>query len=106
MAEHAGPAAGTPRAFTDSHAHLSYVLERSGREAFEEALSGADPFESMAKAYLDLFIARSDQAKEDVMAGLLADFGADGVVYHDTKTCPNNSNNRYQMPQRLQAKPG
>jgi benzoyl-CoA reductase/2-hydroxyglutaryl-CoA dehydratase subunit BcrC/BadD/HgdB len=30
----------------------------------------------------------------------------DGVIYHDAKTCPNNSNNRYGLPQRLQKKLG
>jgi benzoyl-CoA reductase/2-hydroxyglutaryl-CoA dehydratase subunit BcrC/BadD/HgdB len=25
----------------------------------------------------------------------------DGVIYHDARTCPNNSNSRYNMPQRL-----
>jgi benzoyl-CoA reductase/2-hydroxyglutaryl-CoA dehydratase subunit BcrC/BadD/HgdB len=75
-------------------------------EAFEEALSGDDPFEGMARAYLDLFIARSDEAKEDVMARLLTDFGAHGVVYHDAKTCPNNSNTRYGLPRRLAERTG
>jgi len=28
-------------------------------------------------------------------------FRIDGIIYHDAKTCPNNSNNRYGMPQRL-----
>jgi benzoyl-CoA reductase/2-hydroxyglutaryl-CoA dehydratase subunit BcrC/BadD/HgdB len=26
----------------------------------------------------------------------------DGVIYHDAKTCPNNSNCRYGMPQRME----
>ena len=30
-------------------------------------------------------------------------FGVDGVIYHDARTCPNNSNCRYGMPQRLEA---
>jgi len=30
----------------------------------------------------------------------------DGIVYHDAKTCPNNSNSRYEMPQRLQQEIG
>lgn len=75
-------------------------------EAFEGVLSGEDPFECMARAYLDLFIVRSDAAKEAVMARLLEDFGADGVVYHDAKTCPNNSNTRYGLPQRLKERTG
>ena len=30
----------------------------------------------------------------------------DGILYHDSKTCPNNSNNRYGLPQRVQQKLG
>jgi benzoyl-CoA reductase/2-hydroxyglutaryl-CoA dehydratase subunit BcrC/BadD/HgdB len=29
------------------------------------------------------------------------DYKIDGFIYHDAKTCPNNSNNRYGMPVRL-----
>ena len=29
-----------------------------------------------------------------------------GIIYPDAKTCPNNSNCRYEMPQRLQKKLG
>ena len=28
-------------------------------------------------------------------------FSVDGFIFHDSKTCPNNSNNRYGMPERL-----
>lgn len=60
-----------------------------------------EPFESMARAYTELFIVRSDPVKEDYIAEMCEDFKVDGVVYHDAKTCPNNTNNRYGMPQRL-----
>jgi benzoyl-CoA reductase/2-hydroxyglutaryl-CoA dehydratase subunit BcrC/BadD/HgdB len=33
-------------------------------------------------------------------------FKIDGVIYHDAKTCPNNSNNRYGLPQRLEENTG
>ena len=33
-------------------------------------------------------------------------FKIDGIIYHDSKTCPNNSNNRYGMPQRLEEETG
>jgi len=33
-------------------------------------------------------------------------YKVNGIIYHDSKTCPNNSNNRYQMPERLDAKLG
>ena len=25
----------------------------------------------------------------------------DGMIFHDAKTCPNNSNNRYGLPERI-----
>ncbi|RMG87933.1 MAG: 2-hydroxyacyl-CoA dehydratase, partial [Candidatus Dadabacteria bacterium] len=55
---------------------------------------------------LELFIVRSDAAKEEIMARLLREFQVDGVVYHDAKTCPHNSNTRYGLPQRLKEKTG
>ena len=33
-------------------------------------------------------------------------FKFDGILFHDAKTCPNNSNNRYGMPERLAKKLG
>jgi benzoyl-CoA reductase/2-hydroxyglutaryl-CoA dehydratase subunit BcrC/BadD/HgdB len=60
-----------------------------------------DPFTSMAKAYTELFIVKSDEAKEEYMTKMIDIFKIDGIVFHDAKTCPNNSNNRYGMPQRL-----
>jgi benzoyl-CoA reductase/2-hydroxyglutaryl-CoA dehydratase subunit BcrC/BadD/HgdB len=64
------------------------------------------PFESMAQAYTELFIVRADPIKEDYIARMCQDYAVDGIVYHDAKTCPNNSNNRYGMPQRLQERLG
>jgi benzoyl-CoA reductase/2-hydroxyglutaryl-CoA dehydratase subunit BcrC/BadD/HgdB len=60
-----------------------------------------DPFKSMAKAYSELFIVKSDEAKEKYMKRMIEFFKIDGIIFHDAKTCPNNSNNRYGMPQRL-----
>ena len=71
-----------------------------------EDLDPSDPFRSMARAYSNLFICRSEDYKEKYLERMMARFKVDGVLYHDAKTCPNNSNNRYQMPQRLQQKTG
>ncbi|MGB5847222.1 MAG: 2-hydroxyacyl-CoA dehydratase family protein [Ignavibacteriaceae bacterium] len=65
-----------------------------------------DPFTSMAKAYTELFIVKSDEAKEKYMKKMIDIFKIDGIVFHDAKTCPNNSNNRYGMPQRLTKETG
>jgi len=66
------------------------------------AFNAADPFTSMAKAYTELFIVRSDEAKEKYIKEMIDFFKIDGIIFHDAKTCPNNSNNRYGMPQRLE----
>ena len=65
------------------------------------AFNAADPFASMARAYTELFIVRSDKAKEAYIKEMLDRFQIDGIVYHNARTCPNNSNSNYGMPQRL-----
>jgi len=65
-----------------------------------------DPFTSLAKAYSELFIVKSDEAKEKYMKRMIDFFKIDGIIFHDAKTCPNNSNNRYGMPQRLEEETG
>jgi benzoyl-CoA reductase/2-hydroxyglutaryl-CoA dehydratase subunit BcrC/BadD/HgdB len=69
-------------------------------------LDPEDPFTSMARAYTKLFIVRSDEAKEQYLEEMLYFFKCDGIIYHNARTCPNNSNTRYGMPQRLTAKTG
>ena len=66
-----------------------------------EALGEDDPFAGMARAYTELFIVRSENYKERYLAGMVRDYGIGGIIYHDAKTCPNNSNNRYGLPLRL-----
>jgi benzoyl-CoA reductase/2-hydroxyglutaryl-CoA dehydratase subunit BcrC/BadD/HgdB len=70
------------------------------------AFDAADPFTSMARAYTELFIVRSDEAKERYIKEMIDFFQVDGVIYHDARTCPSNSNNRYGMPQRLEKETG
>jgi benzoyl-CoA reductase/2-hydroxyglutaryl-CoA dehydratase subunit BcrC/BadD/HgdB len=55
----------------------------------------------MARAYTELFIVRADDSKEKYIDDMLKFFKVDGIIYHDAKTCPNNSNCRYGMPQRM-----
>jgi benzoyl-CoA reductase/2-hydroxyglutaryl-CoA dehydratase subunit BcrC/BadD/HgdB len=70
------------------------------------AFDPEDPFNSMARAYTELFIVRADDAKEAYIRRMIEFFKVDGIIYHDAKTCPNNSNCRYGMPQRLEALTG
>ena len=71
-------------------------------DAFDEK----SPFESSAKAYTEIFINRSEAAKEKILARLVKEFRIDGMIFHDAKTCANNSNSRFGMPQRISEKLG
>jgi benzoyl-CoA reductase/2-hydroxyglutaryl-CoA dehydratase subunit BcrC/BadD/HgdB len=70
------------------------------------AFDPEDPFNSMARAYTELFIVRADKSKETYIKNMLDFFKVDGIIYHDAKTCPNNTNCRYGMPQRLEKETG
>lgn len=63
----------------------------------------SDPLPSMARAYLKIFINRNDRFKEDYIRRLVGEYAIDGVVFHEAKTCPNNSNSQYNLPARLRA---
>jgi benzoyl-CoA reductase/2-hydroxyglutaryl-CoA dehydratase subunit BcrC/BadD/HgdB len=71
-----------------------------------QALDPADPFRSMARASLELFIARSEGPKERYLEEMVSRFQVDGIVFHDSRTCPHNSNSRYGMPGRLRERLG
>lgn len=65
-----------------------------------------NPFESSALAYSTIFINRSENSKFNTMKTLLEEYKINGVVFHDSKTCFNNSNNRFGMPKRLKEATG
>lgn len=65
-----------------------------------------DPWNSTARAYTEIFINRSEKAKMKMLADWFKEYKIDGIIYHDTKTCFNNSNAKFGMPQRLQKETG
>ncbi len=67
-----------------------------------DALDPNQPFESMGKAYSEIFINRSESRKETYIIDHVKRFNIDGVIFHNSKTCPSNSNTRYGMPRRIQ----
>ncbi len=69
-------------------------------------LDPEDPFDSMARAYTGLFITRPDAYKERYIKQMVEFYQIDGIVFHEAKTCPDNSNSLYGMPQRLYQKLG
>ena len=71
-----------------------------------DVLDPDNPLEGMARAYLELFIVRNDDYKEQYIRRMYELYDFDGIIFHDAKTCPNNTNSRYGMPQRLTAELG
>jgi len=65
-----------------------------------------NPWESTARAYTEIFINRSEKAKMEMLKQWMKEFKIDGIVYHDSKTCFNNSNAKFGMPQRLKDQTG
>ena len=63
-----------------------------------------EPFMSMARAYTEIFIVRDENFKEKYIEEMVRKYKINGILFHDAKTCPNNSNNRYGMPERLEKK--
>jgi benzoyl-CoA reductase/2-hydroxyglutaryl-CoA dehydratase subunit BcrC/BadD/HgdB len=66
-----------------------------------DALDPRDPLRSMARASLELFIARAEGPKQRYLERMARQFSVDGMVFHDSRTCPNNSNVRFGLAQRF-----
>jgi benzoyl-CoA reductase/2-hydroxyglutaryl-CoA dehydratase subunit BcrC/BadD/HgdB len=71
-----------------------------------EGLGADDPFEGLARAATELFIVRDEGYKERYLEKMVRDFAVDGLIFHDAKTCPNNSNSRYGLGLRLSERLG
>ncbi len=67
-----------------------------------DAFDPEDPFNSMARAYTEIFIVRDEEFKQRYIEDIVDRYGLHGMIFHDAKTCPNNSNNRYCLPGRLE----
>lgn len=65
-----------------------------------------DPWNSTARAYTEIFINRSEAAKMKMLSHWFEEYKIDGIIFHDSKTCFNNSNAKFGMPQRLKEMTG
>ncbi len=68
--------------------------------AFEE-FDGGDPLEWMARTSTEIFINRDEETKQKFLVEMLDGFGIDGAIFHNARTCPNNTNSRFGMAQRI-----
>jgi len=68
--------------------------------AFEE-YDGGDPLHWMAKVATEIFINRDETTKQAFLKEMFDRFDIDGAIFHNARTCPNNTNCRFGMPQRI-----
>ena len=66
-----------------------------------EPLDPDRPFESMARAALECFNVRSEDFKQSYIEEWIEFCKVQGIIFHDAKTCPYNTNSRFAMPTRL-----
>jgi benzoyl-CoA reductase/2-hydroxyglutaryl-CoA dehydratase subunit BcrC/BadD/HgdB len=69
-----------------------------------DSLDPDNPIRSMAKAYCEIFINRSEAFKEKYLLDICKQFDVQGIVYHDAMTCPYNSNNHFALAERVKEK--
>ena len=102
------PVWGRLRALSTTFAefHMAVVASTYCNSWVFPCIDPADPFPSLARASLELFIARSDTPKERYIARMVETYDVDGIIFHDCRTCPNNSNARYGMPRRISERLG
>jgi len=68
--------------------------------AFEK-YDGGDPLAWMARTSTEIFINRDENTKQAFLAEMFERFDIDGAIFHNARTCPNNTNCRFGMPQRI-----
>jgi len=85
------------------------VVAETYSTAWSIRLDAEDPIKALALKSLKSYPLVSCVSMENRMDSIIKackEYSIDGVIFHDAKTCPNNSNNRYSMPQRMAARLG
>lgn len=66
-----------------------------------EPFDGGDPLTWMARTSIEIFINRDERIKQAFLTDMFERFAIDGAIFHNARTCPNNTNSRFGMAQRL-----
>ena len=100
------PIWGRLRFFAETMARMqaSLVASTYGHSWVFDAFDPNDPFTSTARAYTELFTVRHEGFKESFLTEMLRKFQVDGIIFHNSRTCPNCNNSQYGMPRRLSEK--
>jgi len=97
------PVWGRLRALSELFAenHAAVVASTYCNSWVFDAFDADDPLRSMARAHTEIFINRGEESKFAMLKQLAREFCIDGMVFHDSKTCFNNSNSRFGLPRRF-----
>jgi len=97
------PIWGKLRMLSDLMLHLqtSIVASTYCNSWIFDPLDPENPIESMALASLECFNVRSEDFKENYIKEWIEFCNVEGIIFHDAKTCPYNTNSRFAMPTRL-----
>ena len=60
----------------------------------------------MARISTEIFINRDENTKQAFLGEMFDRFEIDGAIFHNARTCPNNTNSRFGMPQRIREEYG
>ena len=67
-----------------------------------EPYEGGDPIDWMARTSLEIFINRDERFKQSFLdVNCSRGLRIDGAIFHNARTCPNNTNSRFGMAQRM-----
>ena len=102
------PVWGRLRMLSDTFAGLATAVTASTycNSWLFEALDPADPWGSLALASLECFNVRDEEFKERYLMQWAEFCSAQGMVFHDARTCPYNTNSRFGLPRRIQQRYG
>ena len=68
--------------------------------AFAE-YEGGDPLDWMARTSIEIFINRDEEYKQAFLTEMFDRFDIHGAIFHNARTCPNNTNSRFGMTRRI-----
>lgn len=88
-----------------SRHHIS-VVTSTYCHSWAFAFQPQQPLLSCVNAYASIFICRSQPYKFDYLKQMIRRFSIDAILFHDSKTCPYNTNNRFGLPEKLKQDSG
>ncbi len=81
--------------------HQASVVASTYAHSWAFDFGNNDLLNSMIRAYATIFITQSQPGKLQYLEDISERFKVDAFIFHDAKTCPHNTNNRFALPAKL-----